>query len=77
MSDELTGTIVMIAFVIMIIAVAFAAVALSAFFSYGMIVSIIDDIEKRRNGNVTGSDEWYSKHGSRKGYERWLNGGKD
>lgn len=77
MTDELIGVIVMIAFVIMLIAVAVAAVAMSAFFSYGMIVSIIDDIEKRRKGNVTGSNEWYSKHGSRKGYERWLNGGKD
>lgn len=77
MSDELIGTIVMIAFVIMLIAVAVAAAVMSAFFSYGMIVSIIDDVEKRRNGNGTGSDEWYSKHGDRKGYERWLNGGKD
>lgn len=77
MTDELIGVIVMIAFVIMIIAVAFAAAVMSAFFSYGMIVSIIDDLEKRRNGNGVGSDEWYSKHGDRKGYERWLNGGKD
>lgn len=77
MSDELIGTIVMIAFVIMLIAVAVVSAVMSAYFSYGMIVSIIDDIEKRRNGNGIGSDEWYSKHGSRKGYERWLNGGKD
>lgn len=57
MSDELIGTIVMIAFVIMLIAVAFVAAVMSAYFSYGMILSIIDDIEKRRNGNGTGSDE--------------------
>lgn len=48
MTDELTGTIVMIAFVIMLIAVAFAAVAMSAYFSYGMVVSILDDIKKRK-----------------------------
>lgn len=50
MTDELIGTIVMIAFVIMIIAVAFAAAVMSAFFSCGMIVSIIDDIKKRKEG---------------------------
>lgn len=50
MTDELIGTIVMIAFVIMLIAVAFAAVTMSAYFSYGMIVSILDDINKRKEG---------------------------
>lgn len=43
MTEELTGTIVMIAFVIMLI-----AVAMSAYFSYGMVVSILDDIKKRK-----------------------------
>ena len=50
MTEELTGTIVMIAFVIMLIAVAFVAAVMSAYFSYGMIVSIIDDIKKRKEG---------------------------
>ena len=50
MTEELTGTIVMIAFVVMLIAVAFVAAVMSAYFSYGMIVSIIDDIKKRKEG---------------------------